>query len=135
MLYFVRESTRLIALTVPIPMLENGSFRVHNRLVVMVLQYFYSTLLYLLEFLARNRQAEFPPQRFLTKSFLTARKTRQKQIELWVGLKIGPTTFQTKILSVKRSRQNTKCLVLDLSVLNVCNSNTSTLHMKESVTN
>ncbi len=25
--YFVSESTRLIALTVPIPMLENGSFR------------------------------------------------------------------------------------------------------------
>ena len=46
MLYFVCESTHLIALTVPIPMLENGSFRAHNRLVVTVLQYFYSTLLY-----------------------------------------------------------------------------------------
>jgi hypothetical protein len=102
---------------------------------VTVLQYFYSTILYLLEFLARNGPAEVPPQHFLTKSFLTARKTRQKQIKLWVGLKIGPTTFQTKISFVKHSHQNTKCLVLDLSVLNVCNSNTSTLHMKESVTN
>ncbi len=83
----------LIALTIPIPMLENGSFGAHNSLVVTVLQFFYSTLLYLLEFLGRNRLAEFPPQRFLTKSFLTARKARRKQIEWWIGLKIGPTTF------------------------------------------
>jgi hypothetical protein len=57
------------------------AFRVHNRLVATELQYLNSTLLFLKEFLARNRQAKFPPERFLTKSFLTARETRQKQID------------------------------------------------------
>ncbi len=80
-------------LTVPIPMFIDGSFCAHNRLVVTVLHYLYSTLLYLKEFLARNRQAEFSPERFPTKSFLTARKTRRKQIDWWVGLKMGSTSF------------------------------------------
>ncbi len=32
------------------------------------------------------------PQRFLIKSETIARKTRRKQVERWVGLKIGPTS-------------------------------------------
>ncbi len=83
----------------------------------------------------KEQTSRISPKAFSDRIVLTAQKKRRKQIKLWVGLKIGPTTFQTKILPVKHSRQNTKCLVIDLSVLNVCNSNTSTLHMKESVTN
>ena len=62
-------------------------------------------------------EPNFPPQRFPTELDLTAWKFRQKGREWWATLKIHLEQKWTGFSSTKRSRQNTKCLVLDLPVL------------------
>ncbi len=64
-----------------------------------------------------EQTSRISPTAFSDKIDSNSKKNKTKTNRMMVGLKIGPTTFETKISSAKRSRQNTKCLVLDLSVL------------------
>ncbi len=48
----------------------------------------------------RSDQLNFPPQRFPTKSVLTARKSRQKGREWWVGLKMDLKQNRADFLSI-----------------------------------
>ena len=57
------------------------------------------------EELTRKFQPKFPTKHFLTKLFLTARQTRCTRIKWWVGLKMGPTSFQPKFYPSRPSRQ------------------------------
>ena len=41
----------------------------------------------------RADQTNFPPQHFLTKSLITARKSIQRETKLWVGLKMDLEIF------------------------------------------
>jgi hypothetical protein len=41
----------------------------------------------------RTDQPNFPPQRFLTKAVLTARRSRQKRQKRWAGLKMDLKIF------------------------------------------
>jgi hypothetical protein len=71
------------------------------------------------EFLAMNRsdQPNFPPQRFLTKSVLTARKSRQEAREWWVGLKMDLKPNWADFLSVNTFPPKQSSFLLVLSVL------------------
>ncbi len=66
----------------------------------------------------RSDQPNFPPQRFPTKSVLTARKPRQKGREWWVGLKMDLNKNRLDFLSIQTFPPNPIILLLDLSVLN-----------------
>ena len=67
----------------------------------------------------RTDRPNFPPQRFLTKAILTARKSRQRRTKWWVGLKMDLKNFWPDFSSVNTLPPKSQCGVLDLSVLDI----------------
>jgi hypothetical protein len=65
----------------------------------------------------RTDKLNFPPQHFSAKSILTARKSRQKGREGWVGLKIDLKKNRGDFLSVSTFPPKPTSFLLDLSVL------------------
>ncbi len=86
-----------------------------------VLEYFYIVLkvpkMSFRKESTRTDRPNFPPQRFLTKAILTARKSRQRRTKWWVGLKMDRKKFWPDFLSVNTLPPKSQCEVLDLSVL------------------
>jgi len=85
----------------------------------MVLQYPKVTKMSFGEELTRTDQPNFPPQHFLTKAILTARKSRQRRTKWWVGLKMDLKCFWPDFSSVNTLPPKSQCPLLDLSVLYV----------------
>jgi hypothetical protein len=95
-------------------MFIDGSFRVHNRLVVTVLQYLYSTLLYLEEFFGEEQTSRISPRAFSEKIVLNSKKNKVKTNRLMGWIKNGLNKFSNQNFVRQTFPPKCICLVLDL---------------------